>query len=404
VPRDCLVTALLPPAVGGTEVLVWRLFADQRDLAVVSGLGTKAGSSGDGIYGALPGPTLSLPYPRLRGYRYGLSLFLGAYATAWLAGALPRVIRFLRAQDVRHVISIPHNGPFALLGLLAARHLGLAHTLYVLDSWEEAATGPVELRLIRLGLRLASRMPRSRVAAVSPALAAHYRTEFGFRDCVWIPNPAPIAAELSAPQVTPKPTVVFSGAVKPFNIDTLRAVIRAVRHCKVVEKLIITGPTFLFSETLRTSGELHDRLEFLMASRKDLAVIQREAAVLLVATNVGEKSATALGYLPGRLPEYVAADRPILLIGPEESDAARAVRHWRLGLTTASLDETRLAAMLDELALEGLNRKPRSPDGARAAFLEVFSRDEARRRLLGGSAHALTPAAAALAGSFESVA
>ena len=56
--------------------------------------------------------------------------------------------------------------------------------------------------------------------------------------------------------------------------------------------------------------------------------MQREASVLLVATNVVDDSLAGLGYMPGRLPEYVAAGRPILLIGPESSEAARAVRHW----------------------------------------------------------------------------
>jgi hypothetical protein len=403
VPRDCLVTALLPPAVGGTEVLVWRLFAGTQDLAVVSGTVPARDPKGDDVYTRLVAPTLALRYPRLRGYRYGLSPLLGAYATAWLAAALPRVIRFLKSHDIRHVVSIPHNGPFALLGLLAARHLGIAHTLYVLDAWEESGAGPIELKFVKWGLRIASRMPRSRLAAVSPALAAHYRDRFAFRECFWVPNPAPLAAELSVSDVnvTPLPTAVFTGGVKPFNVDAIRSLVRAVRHCSVVKNLIITGPSYRFSETLAATGELHDRVEFRMASRQEVAVIQRAAAVLLIATNVDDASVTARGYLPGRLPEYVAADRPILCVGPEDSEATRAVRHWQLGLTTASQDEHRLAAMLDDAARTGVNRKPGPPDSPRAAFLELFSRDEARRRLLAKPAHALTPSAAALTASFE---
>jgi hypothetical protein len=57
--------------------------------------------------------------------------------------------------------------------------------------------------------------------------------------------------------------------------------------------------------------------------------------------------------------------------------------------------------MLDELALRGLNRATSPSDSPRAAFLEVFSKAEARRRLLGGPEHALTPTATALAASFE---
>ena len=191
-PRVGLVTALLPPLVGGTRILVWRLFRDDPDLVVVSGVSESALSSNGGgaaeAYSALEVPPRSTCIPRLRGYRYGLAPVLGAVSGLWLARSLVRVIDFLREQGVDHVVSIPHQGPFAILGLLAARRLGIAHTFYILDAWEEGATGPIERALIRWALRLAASTPRSRLATVSPVLADHYRRVFGFRDGTWIPK------------------------------------------------------------------------------------------------------------------------------------------------------------------------------------------------------------------------
>jgi hypothetical protein len=402
VARVGLVTALLPPSIGGTQVLVWRLFQGDPELAVVAGVPQSPPSS-DEAYSPLAAPTLWLPYPRLRGYRYGLAPALGAYAVGWLAAALVRVVRFLRAQGVDHVVSIPHQGPFALLGLLAARQLGVAHTLYILDAWEEGATGPVERALIHWGLRYAARMPRSRVAVVSPALGDHYRDQFGFRDVTWIPNPAPLPEERFAiAAAVPEPIVVFTGGIKPFNLDTIRLVVRSVRKCKVVKRLILTGQVDHFAETLRAHGELHDRVEFRLCSRAEIAALQAQAAVLLVATNAGDTSRTSLGYLPGRLPEYVSTRRPILLIGPHGSEAARAVRHWALGPTTTSQDEGELADLLDAMAMRAMN----GGDGDAAPaqhdlFLELFSRQEARRRLLGGPAAPLSRAASELGAAFE---
>jgi hypothetical protein len=392
-----LVTALLPPALGGTEILVWRLFGGDADVAVVAGADAPAGGPADDLYRPLEGPTLALPYPRLRGYKYGLAPVLGAASAAWLAAQTPRVARFLRARGVSQVVSIPHNGPFALLGFFAARALGLEHTFYVLDAWEDASTSPLERALIRRVLGWAARAPRSRLAAVSPALADHYRRTYGFADAQWIPNPTPLPVEVPRVDVAPRRTAVLSGGIKTFNEEAVRTLIRAIPRCKVVERLIVTGPAARFDETLRARGEWHDRVEFKMASREEVAVIQREAAVLVVATNVDDRTLTSKGYLPGRLPEYVAARRPVLLVGREDSEAARAVRHWKLGLTTASRDEGELAAMLDQLASEPPGAEP----AERAAFLETFSRDEARRRLLRTSAAARTGFAAELAARFE---
>jgi hypothetical protein len=400
-PRVALVTALLPPSVGGTEILIWRLFRDHRDLVVVSGGAfTPEGDpdSRDDGYRALDATTLRLPYPTLRGYRYGLAPLLGALATGWLAKSLPRLIGFLRETHVERVVSVPHQGPFALLGYLAARALGLEHTFYILDAWEEGATGPIERTLIGAGLRRAARAPRSRLAVVSPALGAHYRARFGFPAPIWIPNPAPLPDELPSMSAVPQPDLLFTGGIKPFNIEALRRVARAIKRCLVTRRLIVTGKTDHLAAVLRAHGELHDRVEFRRGTRVEIARLQREAAVLLVATNADDGSETARGYLPGRLPEYVSSGRPIILVGRQDSDAARAVRHWKLGRTTASTDEGELAAIIDVSTRESSDGDGRNHQ--RDLFLEVFSRAEARRRLLGEPAPPLSRAAAELADAF----
>ena len=323
---------------------------------------------------------------------------------AWLVYALRRAVLFLRAQKVDQVVSIPHNGPFALIGLLAARQLGIPHTLYILDAWEEAATGPIERRLIKLGLRLAAKAPSSRLAVVSPALGEHYKRAFGFRDPIWIPNPAPFPLEWADSPVTAKPFVLFTGGIKPFNLQAIRAAARAMVHCRVAEKLIVTGESGYLADTLRAHGELHERIEFRLGSRSDIALLQREAAVLLVATNVDDTTETARGYLPGRLPEYVLTRRPILVIGPRQSDASRAVRHWNVGSTTSSQDERELAKIIDGLTSRMTVGLGPQPDEHHDLFLELFSREEARKRLWGELARTLSDPAAELAATFEDLA
>jgi Glycosyltransferase Family 4 len=399
--RVGLVTALLPPVVGGTQVLVWRLFQDDPNLVVVSGENDSALAASQG-YPALTAPQLRVPYPRLRGYRFGLAPALGLLSTAWMVQALVRVVRYLASQRVDQVVSIPHQGPFALLGLLAARRLGIPHTLYILDAWEEGATGPMEGALVRWGLRSAARMPRSRLAVVSPVLGAHYRQAFGFRDVTWIPNPAPLPQEQVKPQPPVQPFLLFTGGIKPFNVDALRAAVRSIGRCRVIQKFILTGHNSGYADTLQVSPELRDRVECRLCSPSETTELQAQAAVLLVANNVDDTSQTSLGYLPGRLPEYVSSGRPILLIGPQGSDAARAVRHWNLGPTTSSLDAGELAQILDGLAAPAVNPPPPlvAPH-RRDLFLELFSRAEARRRLLGDESRPLSEAAAALAAAFE---
>ena len=44
--RTGLVTAMLPPDVGGTQVVVWRLFKDDPGVVVVSGAGSASAARG----------------------------------------------------------------------------------------------------------------------------------------------------------------------------------------------------------------------------------------------------------------------------------------------------------------------------------------------------------------------
>jgi hypothetical protein len=88
------------------------------------------------------------------------------------------------------------------------------------------------------------------------------------------------------------------------------------------------------------------------------------------------------------------------VLGREDSEAARAVRHWGIGRTASGQDERELPALLDAVTSEGLN--PRAAQKVqRDLFLEIFSRGEARHRLLGDVAPAASRAARELASTFE---
>jgi hypothetical protein len=78
------------------------------------------------------------------------------------------------------------------------------------------------------------------------------------------------------------------------------------------------------------------------------------------------------------------------------------VRHWSLGPTTSSEDEGELAELLDALATRAMNGDASASKTSHDLFLELFSRREARRRLLGETAAPVSAAAGELGAAFES--
>jgi glycosyltransferase involved in cell wall biosynthesis len=127
---------------------------------------------------------------------------------------------------------------------------------------------------------------------------------------------------------------------------------------KVIAALAKEHPTFgrdLVIELVGFIGEavrdeiaslgLHDKVKILgHISRSDALVGMTQAQVLLLIIN---DEPNAQGRLPGKLFEYLASRRPILLLGPEKSDASAILDELHAGWTCGHSDyETTKATML----------------------------------------------------------
>jgi glycosyltransferase involved in cell wall biosynthesis len=71
----------------------------------------------------------------------------------------------------------------------------------------------------------------------------------------------------------------------------------------------------------------------------EVGVYQRRASVLYLPIN---NTPNSLGVVPGKLFEYLAARRPILIIGAEEGDSARIVREANAGVVCGITDKVKI--------------------------------------------------------------
>lgn len=96
------------------------------------------------------------------------------------------------------------------------------------------------------------------------------------------------------------------------------------------------------------------RIDYLPHS--EVAMYQQRAAVLYLPLN---NTPNVLGIVPGKLFEYLAARRPILVIGDEDGDSARIVRGANAGVVCSFSDKSKikneLAKMFSLWRLNNLN-------------------------------------------------
>jgi glycosyltransferase involved in cell wall biosynthesis len=100
---------------------------------------------------------------------------------------------------------------------------------------------------------------------------------------------------------------------------------------------------------------MSDRVKILPATcRSDALRLMVASPILLLLLNKQENN---LGRIPAKLYEYMAGHRPILVLGPPESDASRIVRKTRSGYTCAYDDENgirEIIMMLYQQYLSGI--------------------------------------------------
>jgi hypothetical protein len=101
--------------------------------------------------------------------------------------------------------------------------------------------------------------------------------------------------------------------------------------------------------------EARDRVEH------DAAITMMKQSTVLLANLPGE---TATHWIPGKLYEYLASERPIILVGPTDGDAARLIRTTRTGIASGFDYASILSALqvLYKMWLQGFDSW--EPDGS----------------------------------------
>ena len=121
---------------------------------------------------------------------------------------------------------------------------------------------------------------------------------------------------------------------------------------------------FLEECPVKSCVKLHEPV-----SHEKVLELYCEAAVLLLFMN---KSENAAGHIPGKLFEYLAAERPILALGDPRGDTAGIIRQCQAGEVVLWDDKTRLLETITNMFENYLStaRVP-SDNAARAAYSRV---------------------------------
>jgi glycosyltransferase involved in cell wall biosynthesis len=294
----------------------------------------------------------------------------------WLPTALPAARRLARSEAIDCVVTSSPPQSAHVIGR-ALRRRGIPWIAELRDGWTfEPPRPPWPSRLQRRADVALERSMLTRadlVVGVTQPIVDDARQRLGVRaelvtnafDPEEDADPAG-AADLVRPG---RHTLAHTGriAVSGASVQPLLEALRRLRSDQL--EVVLAGPLSQDERGLIEAGEADGLLRWVGAlDRPRTLALQRAADSLLVVTEGARRRSVATG----KLFEYLAAGRPILVLG-EETEAARIVRETGAGSATSATDAETIARALDQL----VERAPARPDEQaveRYAFPAVAAR------------------------------
>lgn len=154
------------------------------------------------------------------------------------------------------------------------------------------------------------------------------------------------------PDPGPQFTISHIGSMPPSrNPEVLWKAVAELKNenPQLTEKLRVrlVGPvdvSIFESIQSRNIDDYVDKIDYM--PHNEVVIEQCSASVLLMIVN---RSKNAKGILSGKFFEYIAAKRPILCIGPEDSDIARIIQEKQLGYLVGYEDVKRMKSVIKKL-------------------------------------------------------
>jgi glycosyltransferase involved in cell wall biosynthesis len=301
---------------------------------------------------------------------------------SWLPLALPRALSLARSRGFDCVITTSPPPSVHLVGR-SLRASGIRWIAELRDGWTfepPRAAWPfaTQQRLDR-ALEAAVLKRADAAVAVTEPIAADLRRRLhldarvitnGFdseesRDKRDGSEPEPLLA-------AGKHSFVHTGriGVTGTELEPLLAALRLLRteEPEVSDRIevVLAGPLSEVEAKQLDSPDLSDLIRVVgVLPRRQTLSLQRAADTLLVITQGDRRNSVATG----KLFEYLAADRPVLVLG-DETEAARIVTQSRSGFGTSAEDPEAIARAL-VLAVEGEDENPERSSVERYSYASL---------------------------------
>jgi glycosyltransferase involved in cell wall biosynthesis len=355
--KFALVSHALPPTWSGQAMVLRRLLEGLSGdrYCLISTEDYETGEGAKGYTRKLPGRYYRLPpEPRLnRGHRFGIKFLREALnAVPGVLLRARRIARILRREGCEAVVACTGGLLDLPSAYAASRMAGVPFYAYVFDYYAYQFVVAEEQFIARFFEPFLMKGARG-VIVPNEILRDELRRRYGVESTV-IHNPFEISDYEALPVAPTRSAggevrITYTGAVYEAHFDAFRNLVAAIESLNRpdVKLHLYTAlqPSYLAGQGIRGPVVFHEH-----RAASEMPRIQREADVLFLPlafkSPYPELVRTSA---PGKLAEYLAARRPVLVHAPPRSFVSWYFRRHECGMVVDEPDVSKLARAIEEI-------------------------------------------------------
>jgi glycosyltransferase involved in cell wall biosynthesis len=341
-----IVSEWAPPIVAGGPVILGKLFShfpQRRYCILMKNIDTKH-------IRIDPQKWLNCKYffchiPQYWGKKHWLQKFSIMFEFMFIPVIVLKGLAIIRRQRIDKILAPSNRGIFLISAFLLSKITNKPLFVYLFDIYEELMLDAVEKCMARIFERKIFRRA-TKIFVMSEYLAEHYRQKYGIHVEI-IPHPVDLAqypdmAMLSNIKLPKIYKIVFTGMIWTYNLEAIKnlvEVINSVENGKL-EFLLFTPN---FPKQLAERGISGRNISIRFATPEEIPTVQKDADILFLPYAFNSPYPLLIkNASPSKMPEYLAAGKPILVHAPGDCYVSHYARENEFGCVVDKLDPEEL--------------------------------------------------------------
>ena len=264
----------------------------------------------------------------------------------------------------------------------ASSRLGLPFILYSFDDYSDQWSFDPTYLKFALEIEHQVIMGSTQVIVPNEFLREEYLKRFGI-DSTLIHNPVDVSLfDSNIPQLHNKRIkIIYTGSIYAVHYDSFQALVNAINNMEKVELHIYTNQAF---DSLKQNGISGPCVEYHKSVPYDqIPALLASADILLLplAFHSPYPDSTIKTASPGKMGEYIASGRPVLVIAPQEAYISWYFKTNNCGVVVNDLFPDRIAMGIQE-AIKNTDKFKDNKEIARRDF-DIHSQQLKFRQLFG---------------------